>query len=259
MKKEVKSIIINHKLGSKVNQIEEFNFNSFKLLTIGRDASSSVQFDPEADVMVSRKHAVIKWSDFDHFQIEDLGSTNGVYVNDKRITETTALHAGDTVQFGNSGPAFQFELNPRPSSQLAPTEMIQLAAGKATEELIPMELHAAATPELKETIGKQTFERAIYGERSRASRAIMSAIAGLVIVFAAAGFAFKDQLVKSTTIIQPEKTITDYFDASKIAAANTNKVVLSNSDTSSFIPKQVMMFTTAIWSRKMPKPKRNLR
>ncbi len=225
MKKEIKSIIINHRVGSKANQVEEFHFDQHEKLTIGRDAANNIQFDPEVDVMVSRKHAVITWKDFDQFTIEDLNSTNGVFVNDNRIVATTSLKAGDKVQFGNNGPVFQFELSPRPASHLAPTQMIQINAGKATEELVPMELNAAATPELKETIGKQTFERAIYGERTRASRTLIASLAGLLIVIAAAGFAFQDQFVKETTVISPQETITDYFDASKIATDNTNKVV----------------------------------
>ncbi len=225
MKKETKSIIIYHRKGSKANQVEEFNFDSLDRLTLGRDSANNVQFDPEVDTMVSRKHAVITWSNFEKFTIEDLQSTNGVFLNDERIEKSAPLQAGDRLQFGLGGPVIEFELNPRPASHMAQTQMINIQSSANTEELMPMELNAAATPMLKETIGRQTFERAIRGERSRASRTLLASLAGLIIVFAAAGFAFKDKLRSEKVIVNHKETITDYFDPAAIAAKNTNKVV----------------------------------
>jgi len=49
---------------------------------------------------VSRLHAVIEW-DGRGVQLRDLGSTNGTYVNDQRITEAVVLQDGDCVQFGS--------------------------------------------------------------------------------------------------------------------------------------------------------------
>lgn len=46
---------------------------------------------------VSRQHAVINYRD-GVFMITDLGSVNGVYVNDQRITEPFPLAAGDTIR-----------------------------------------------------------------------------------------------------------------------------------------------------------------
>jgi predicted component of type VI protein secretion system len=52
--------------------------------------------DPE----VSRRHAVIR--DQGGLAIEDLGSTNGTFVNDQRITVVTVLREGDVVRLGNT-------------------------------------------------------------------------------------------------------------------------------------------------------------
>ncbi|MCB0602980.1 MAG: trypsin-like peptidase domain-containing protein [Saprospiraceae bacterium] len=219
-------IIIKHLSGSKVNQIEEFNFDQTDQLSIGRESSNAIQFNPESDAMVSRKHALITWTDFEHYQIEDLNSTNGTYVNDEKISGPKELHAGDTIRMGSNGPSFEFDLNPRPASHLAATRMVSIGGGKATEELIPVELQASATPPVKDSIGKQTFERAIKVERSRSSRTLVASILGLVIIIAAGGFAFKDKLFKDPVIVDNTTTVVkDFFNPAEIAANNMNKVV----------------------------------
>src|SRR4051812_49568689 len=64
---------------------------------IGREGTDIVLPDPE----VSRRHAAIR-VDAEVVAIEDLGSTNGTFVNDERITGTRSLRDGDTVPFGNT-------------------------------------------------------------------------------------------------------------------------------------------------------------
>ena len=64
--------------------------------TIGRSPDNDVFLD---DVTVSRKHAVLSQNG-DRFQIEDLGSLNGTFVNRRRIESPTRLESGDEVQIG---------------------------------------------------------------------------------------------------------------------------------------------------------------
>jgi len=49
---------------------------------------------------VSRRHARIAFDGVTHV-IADLGSTNGTYVNDRRLTEPHSLAAGDRIRFGD--------------------------------------------------------------------------------------------------------------------------------------------------------------
>lgn len=67
-------------------------------LTIGREGCDVVLPDPE----VSRRHAVMRVLDSGAAAIEDLGSTNGTWVNDERADGPTPIVPGDVVRLGNT-------------------------------------------------------------------------------------------------------------------------------------------------------------
>jgi pSer/pThr/pTyr-binding forkhead associated (FHA) protein len=67
-------------------------------LTIGREGTDIVLPDPE----VSRRHAVMRVDEEGGAAIEDLGSTNGTYVNEARTAGVVAVGVGDIVRFGNT-------------------------------------------------------------------------------------------------------------------------------------------------------------
>jgi serine protease Do len=58
MSTKIERFVIRHTTGSKINQVEEFDFSKPEL-TIGRDSGCDIQFDPEQDVIVSREHGKI--------------------------------------------------------------------------------------------------------------------------------------------------------------------------------------------------------
>ncbi len=62
-------------------------------ISIGRHANNQIIID---DPMVSRHHARLVWQG-DAWLLEDLGSANGTWVNNVRITSRVALRAGDLV------------------------------------------------------------------------------------------------------------------------------------------------------------------
>jgi hypothetical protein len=66
--------------------------------TMGRGPASTLQL---ADPGVSRLHVEIVWEEGDGWVIRDLGSTNGTYVNGRKIT-THALRTGDQIQLGGT-------------------------------------------------------------------------------------------------------------------------------------------------------------
>jgi hypothetical protein len=74
---------------------------SFELgdeLTIGRAAGCQVTLD---DTFVSQLHARLFRRD-GSYVIEDLGSTNGTYVNREKVSGPVAIRPGDQVQVGDT-------------------------------------------------------------------------------------------------------------------------------------------------------------
>jgi len=65
-------------------------------LIIGRDAVNAVAIN---DAEVSRKHARLTFQG-GKYVLEDLGSTNGTFVNGQRLVSSTVLKPGDVVSLG---------------------------------------------------------------------------------------------------------------------------------------------------------------
>jgi hypothetical protein len=68
-------------------------------LTVGRAAGCGVTL-PD-DTFVSQLHARVFRRDNDLY-VEDLGSTNGTYLNQKKITAAAAMRKGDKLQIGKT-------------------------------------------------------------------------------------------------------------------------------------------------------------
>ncbi|WP_419943737.1 FHA domain-containing protein [Candidatus Poriferisodalis sp.] len=67
-------------------------------LTIGRSADCDVVID---DSYSSQAHARL-YRRGDQHVVEDLGSTNGTYLNRQKVAATTAVRVGDFVQIGST-------------------------------------------------------------------------------------------------------------------------------------------------------------
>lgn len=220
MNTPIKNFVIRHIMGAKANQVEEFDFNSHQELTLGRSSESDIQFDPEADTVVSREHAkIVKEAGIPlSFSLIDNNSRNGIYVNKTRVQGSTALYAGDEVQLGSNGPVFVFDIDPRPTDMMPATRLVELS--KPTAEFIPAEV-AATTPE-KTGIGKQTFERVITHERKKSQRTLWTSLAAAVVVLGAIGFVVWRQQKQEADEAAQKLTIElqKQQDASKAAMAS---------------------------------------
>ncbi len=68
-------------------------------LTVGR--SGACQIAVGDDTFASQLHARL-YRDGDVTMVEDLGSTNGTWVNGERIAAPTVVHRGDSLQIGTT-------------------------------------------------------------------------------------------------------------------------------------------------------------
>lgn len=71
--------------------------------TIGRDIGNSIVIN---DGLISKYHAAVR-SVGEEFWIEDLESTNGVFVNGKKISQPQRLQDGNLIKLG--GTILKFE------------------------------------------------------------------------------------------------------------------------------------------------------
>jgi predicted component of type VI protein secretion system len=104
--------------------------------TIGREDCEITLTDTE----VSRRHARVRALD-DTLAIEDLGSTNGTYVNGERITGLVELQDGDTIKMGNSELRLEVSRDADPATRVRAKAAIPPAPAAA-----PAPARPAATP-----------------------------------------------------------------------------------------------------------------
>jgi serine/threonine protein kinase len=92
-------------------------------LLIGRQADDVGRLGD--DVEISRRHARISRTDVD-FVIEDLGSTNGTFLNGRRIDRPEILSAGDRIQVG--GTTLVVQVRVPPSATVEPPAAPEVSA-----------------------------------------------------------------------------------------------------------------------------------
>ncbi len=188
MNTNIKHYVIRFIAGAKANQIEEFDFKTQNELTFGRSADNDIQFDPEADTVVSREHGKIVKNDTSplSFTLIDNNSRNGVYINKTKVKGESAILPGDEVQLGSNGPVFVFDIEPRPTDMMLQTRLVEIA--RPTTEFIPSEVATTQAMSEKVGIGKQTFERVLTNERKKSSRTLLVSLLAATFILGAIGF-----------------------------------------------------------------------
>ena len=244
-------IVLRHLSGSKANQVEEFPLSHFRELIFGRDPSASVKYDPNRDDLVGRQHAKIiqDQADPNQFIITDLNSRNGTFVNRQRIVGSVRIGPGDTVQFGAGGPEFQFDLEPRPQSDMRPTRMEGTTAsygsspvtapptrmGSGSSPMSPvrsMPMGPGPTMPASGQVGKATVERMISQNKSDSRKFVLIGGAALIlVVIGVAGFLIYHQISSNKELASDTKAALSAAAAgapmspADIAKAYTNSVV----------------------------------
>lgn len=100
-------------------------------VVIGREGCEIALADPE----VSRRHAQIRSLD-NTLAIEDLGSTNGTFVNAQRLTGLAELNDGDVIKIGNSALRVEAEVD-EGATRLRPIQAAPAADAPRTEPTPP--------------------------------------------------------------------------------------------------------------------------
>lgn len=107
-------------------------------VVIGRDVTCQIILDSQYQ-SVSKQHLEIR-SMATHsqtvWQISDLGSANGTYVNGNRLQSSQALNHGDRIRLGKNGPEFMFECSAAAPARLPGGAIVPYSGG----ELRPSEV-----------------------------------------------------------------------------------------------------------------------
>lgn len=222
------SVIIRFTGGSQKGITKKFIVKDDLAIKIGRGESNDIAFDPNDDI-VSREHCIItvNASIPDAFEITDLRSKNGTYVNGKAITEKTTLTAGDSIKLGKEGPSLDFDLDPRPASHIKKTRIVDLGAAKETQVHTTNTKTTGAAP-AKEGIGKQTMQHMLQQSEKKSKKGLLiTAVSLLILVLTTGWLIYSNRPApKVVNIIQKEKSSGPVaLTPAQINKANENKVV----------------------------------
>ncbi len=102
-------------------------------LTIGRDASNAVAIN---DAEVSRKHARLTFQG-GKYVLEDLGSTNGTFVNGQRLSGPVVLKPGDVISLGEQIVLMYDAVNVDPGATMASPRKFAQPAPRAAVPSAP--------------------------------------------------------------------------------------------------------------------------
>ncbi|MCI0329512.1 MAG: FHA domain-containing protein [candidate division Zixibacteria bacterium] len=80
-----------------------FELSPGRVVRLGRERNNDVAFFEPPSPVVSRYHAELTKSGEGLF-LEDVGSTNGTFLNGKKVSGRTAVKNGDRIALGNNGP-----------------------------------------------------------------------------------------------------------------------------------------------------------
>jgi hypothetical protein len=111
-------------------------------ITIGRESTNTIAIN---DVEVSRKHALMELRG-SAYMIQDLGSTNGTFINGQRVTGPQALNPGDSLSLGE-GIVLSYESAFDPNATMMSANINRPApAPVMAPEPAPMPVSAPVAP-----------------------------------------------------------------------------------------------------------------
>lgn len=126
-------LTVVHLEGSKQGLTESL---SGQVITIGRDPTNSLSFDPFKDLDVSTRHATLTQQG-DQVVLQDLGSTNGTFLNGEKLGAAITIPPGGCmVKFGENGPKCQlsYTLDEGPGKKTVMIEQLRSELDQAGDK-----------------------------------------------------------------------------------------------------------------------------
>jgi serine protease Do len=178
--------ILRCRTGSKAGTSAEFPVKQFRTISIGRDPSCEIAYDPDQDDLVSRLHSkiTIEAGNPPSFVITDFSSRNGTFVNRQRISGAVKLSPGDIIQLGPGGPEIEFDTDPRaaaPKQTRLATELpaMNVTPAPAMTREAPSAISHVVQSAERPPIGKATVERMIVDSQKKSSQGLMGVVIGI--------------------------------------------------------------------------------
>lgn len=175
--------------GAKAGQTSIF---SQAHIGIGRHPQCELQFDPDKDLDVSSRHAQVTLNG-SLYILRDLGSTNGTFVNGKRLSGEHVLATKDVIRFGIKGPELEFgAINEQRQSPVPATAAPAGTVVFGIAEPAPAPPPPALTPQqMREPRrtpgpGTQTKVRVAVQKETKGLRRTAFILFGLVVVLSGA-------------------------------------------------------------------------
>ncbi len=167
--------------------------SEYQETVIGRDSSCHLTLEPNEYLLVSRRHATIRpvpplGNGFPRWEICDLSSANGTYINGQYLRGCHPLQEGDRIELGLHGPQFIFEckIDPNttplhPPAQPIPTRFTVAASTPVTP------VSSAGKPQPDSVTFTQLFPLASTGRHLTQKAFLLPGI--LTVIFVVSMFA----------------------------------------------------------------------
>jgi adenylate cyclase len=106
--------------------------------SVGRSSDNFIVID---EVSISRKHAMLQRLDDDQVYVIDLGSRNGTFVNERRVTVPTTVRDGDRLRFGLAECSFHWPGATRPETMIAQGPATSLLQIRRLISVVVIDIH----------------------------------------------------------------------------------------------------------------------
>ena len=155
---------------AKESSDQRWLLNDNTTYTLGRVANTDITLPYS---WVSRKHAMIQREENGRFNLIDLGSSNGTFLNGRKIHTPVTLQNGDCIGIGSTRLLFHQNTTPaRPSTTVGPDldEMTVAFVQKQIITILICDIHDFT--KLSETMGDQWVSQLLQHWTGRVSKLV---------------------------------------------------------------------------------------